>query len=89
MLYQNGDEPIEYTTAAGSPGRGLTSGMLEAGATYAVLLTEILDRGRCGRRFLGLREDHHRLHRGRRHRLHLGLGRVLGDGDVGSPVIAG
>jgi hypothetical protein len=43
LLYQNSDEPIEYTTSAGSPGRGLTSGMLEAGATYAVLLTEILD----------------------------------------------
>ena len=43
MLFQNGDEPIEYTTSAGSPGRGLTSGMLEAGTTYAVLLTEILD----------------------------------------------
>ena len=42
MLFQNGDEPIEYTTSAGSPGRGLTSGMLEAGTTYAVLLTEIL-----------------------------------------------
>ena len=42
MLYQNGDDPIEYTTVAGSPGRGLTNGMLEAGATYAVLLTEIL-----------------------------------------------
>ena len=42
MLYQNGDEPIEYTTNADSPGRGLTSGVLEAGTTYAVLLTEIL-----------------------------------------------
>ena len=43
MLYQNGDEPIEYTTDADSPGRGLTSGVLAAGTTYAVLLTEILN----------------------------------------------
>ena len=43
MLYQNGDDVVEYETVAGSPGRGLTSGMLDAGATYAVLLTEILD----------------------------------------------
>ena len=35
--------PIEYTTLAGSPGVGLTSGELEAGTTYRVLLTEILD----------------------------------------------
>ena len=42
-LYQNSDDVVEYTTSAGSPGRGLTNGMLEAGATYAVLLTEILD----------------------------------------------
>ena len=44
MLYQNGDEPIEYTTDANSPGRGLHAddGSLHAGATYAVLLTEIL-----------------------------------------------
>ena len=42
-----------YETADGSPGRGLTNGMLEAGATYAVLLTEILEAAgveavRCG-----------------------------------------
>lgn len=43
MLYQDGDDPIEYTTSAGSPGRGLTNGELAAGTTYAVLLTEILD----------------------------------------------
>ena len=43
MLFQNGDEPIEYITDANSPGVGLTFGMLEAGTTYRVLLTEILD----------------------------------------------
>ena len=44
MLYQNGEEPIEYTTTMGTtPGRGHTSGVLEAGATYAVLLSEVLD----------------------------------------------
>ena len=43
MLYQNGDEPIELSTTEMEVGRGLTTnGMLEAGATYAVLLTEIL-----------------------------------------------
>ncbi len=43
MLYQNGDEPVKYTTLSGSPGVGLTNGELEAGTTYRVLLTEILD----------------------------------------------
>ncbi len=44
MLFQNGDDPIKYTTSAGSPGIGLTNGgMLAAGTTYRVLLTEIMD----------------------------------------------
>ncbi len=42
-LYHDGVEPIEYTTAAGAPGMGLTGGQLEAGATYSVLLSDILD----------------------------------------------
>ena len=43
MLYQNGHEPIVYTTAPGSPGMGLKSGQLDAGTTYSVLLSDILD----------------------------------------------
>ena len=43
MLYHDGHDPIEYTTDAGPPGLGLTGGQLEAGATYSVLLSDILD----------------------------------------------
>ena len=43
MLYQNGDDPITLSTADMEVGRGLTNGVLEAGATYAVLLSQILD----------------------------------------------
>ena len=44
MLYHDGHDPLEFTTTtAGPPGMGLTSGQLEAGATYSVLLSDILD----------------------------------------------
>ena len=43
MLYHDGEDVIEYETVSGSPGTGLTSGVLDAGATYVVLLSEILD----------------------------------------------
>ena len=53
MLYQNGDEAVKYTTDANSPGSGLTNGVLAAGTTYAVLLTDILDAAGVEGGFLG------------------------------------
>ena len=41
-LHHDGDDPIEYTTSTGAPGLGLMGGQLEAGATYSVLLSDIL-----------------------------------------------
>lgn len=53
QLFQNGDEPIEYTTSPGSGGRGLTNGELGAGGTYAVLLSDILSELGVGGSFEG------------------------------------
>ncbi len=41
-LYMDG-EKNEYQTKVGSPGRGLVNGQVEAGSTYAVLLSELLE----------------------------------------------
>lgn len=39
---QSGTSPTAYTTSATSPGSGLTSGVLNTGGTYTVLLSELL-----------------------------------------------
>lgn len=41
-FYPNGGSAFSYTTSATSPGTGLTSGLVDAGSTYVVLLSELL-----------------------------------------------
>ena len=52
-LHHDGDDPIEYTTSTGAPGLGLMGGQLKAGATYSVLLSDILDAVRMPIPFAG------------------------------------
>ena len=44
MIFHGGEEGTKYTTDIDAPGAGLTNGELEAGTTYTVLLSEILDK---------------------------------------------